>query len=110
MFIIMLLVIVVGTALDLIPTVMIMTPILMPTVLQAGIDPIYFGVMFIMNNAIGLLTPPVGTVLNVVAGVSRQSLDKVIVGVWPFLLSFTLLLLAFVIFPQLIIVPARWLY
>lgn len=110
MLIIMLLVMIVGTALDLIPTIMIMTPVLMPTVLQAGIDPIYFGVMFIMNNAIGLLTPPVGTVLNVVAGVSRQSLDKVIVGVWPFLLSFTLLLLAFVIFPQLIIVPARWLY
>ncbi|MFW7341804.1 TRAP transporter large permease subunit [Pollutimonas sp. H1-120] len=110
MLIIMLLVMIVGTALDLIPTIMIMTPVLMPTVLEAGIDPIYFGVMFIMNNAIGLLTPPVGTVLNVVAGVSRQSLDKVIVGVWPFLLSFMLLLLTFVIFPQLIIVPARWLY
>ncbi|MGB3289368.1 MAG: TRAP transporter large permease subunit [Burkholderiaceae bacterium] len=110
MLIIMLLVIIVGTALDLIPTIMIMTPVLMPTVLQAGIDPIYFGVMFIINNAIGLLTPPVGTVLNVVAGVSQQSLDKVIVGVWPFLLTFTLLLLAFVIFPQLITVPAHWLY
>src|SRR5690606_13613116 len=69
MLIIMLLVMIVGTALDLIPTIMIMTPVLMPTVLQAGIDPVYFGVMFIINNAIGLLTPPVGTVLNVVAGV-----------------------------------------
>src|SRR3546814_13087030 len=100
MFIIMLLVIVVGTALDLIPTIMIMTPVLMPTVLQAGIDPIYFGVMFIMNNAIGLLTPPVGTVLNVVAGVSRQRLDKVSGGVLPFLLSFTRRLLAFCLFPN----------
>lgn len=110
MFIIMLLIVVVGTALDLIPTIMIMTPVLMPTVIAAGIDPVYFGVMFIMNNAIGLLTPPVGTVLNVVAGVSKQTLDQVIVGVWPFLLAFVLLLTAFVFVPQLITVPARWLY
>lgn len=110
MIIIMLLVIAVGTALDLIPTVMIMTPILMPIVVQAGIDPVYFGVMFIMNNAIGLLTPPVGSVLNVVAGVSRHSLDSVIRGVWPFLLALTGLLFLFVVFPGLITVPAGWLY
>ena len=58
---------VVGTALDFTPTVLILTPVLMPVVKQAGIDPVYFGVLFIMNNAIGLITPPVGTVLNVVA-------------------------------------------
>ncbi|SHH65131.1 TRAP transporter large permease subunit [Pollutimonas bauzanensis] len=110
MFMIMALVIAVGTALDLIPTVMIMTPILMPIITQAGIDPVYFGVMFIMNNAIGLLTPPVGSVLNVVAGVSRHSLDSVIRGVWPFLLSLTALLFLFVLFPQLITTPARWFY
>ena len=108
MFVIMILVIVVGTALDLMPTVLILTPILMPVVKQAGIDPIYFGVMFIMNNAIGLLTPPVGTVLNVVAGVGRISLDSVIKGVWPFLLAQSLLLFLFVLFPQLVMVPASW--
>jgi tripartite ATP-independent transporter DctM subunit len=108
MFVIMILVIVVGTALDLMPTVLILTPILMPVVKQAGIDPIYFGVMFIMNNAIGLLTPPVGTVLNVVAGVGKISLDSVIKGVWPFLLAQSLLLFLFVLFPQLVMVPASW--
>jgi tripartite ATP-independent transporter DctM subunit len=108
MFIIMVLVIVVGTALDLMPTILILTPILMPVITQAGIDPVYFGVMFIMNNAIGLLTPPVGTVLNVVAGISRCSLDSVIKGVWPFLLSLTLLMFLFVLFPQLVMVPATW--
>ncbi|MDB5889944.1 MAG: dicarboxylate transporter, DctM subunit [Polaromonas sp.] len=108
MFVMMLIVIVVGTALDLMPTVLILTPIMMPVVRQAGIDPIYFGVMFIMNNAIGLLTPPVGTVLNVAAGVARTSLDSVIKGVWPFLLAQTLLLFLFVLFPQLIMVPASW--
>jgi tripartite ATP-independent transporter DctM subunit len=109
MFVIMLLVIAVGTALDLMPTVLILTPILMPVITKAGIDPIYFGVMFIMNNAIGLLTPPVGTVLNVVSGVARTSLDSVIKGVWPFLLAQTLLMFLFVLFPQLIMVPASWL-
>ncbi len=108
MFVIMILVIVVGTALDLMPTVLILTPILMPVVKQAGIDPIYFGVMFIMNNAIGLLTPPVGTVLNVVAGVAKTGLDGVIKGVWPFLLAQTVLLFLFVLFPQLVTVPAGW--
>jgi len=110
MLVIMVLVIIVGTALDLIPTVMIMTPILMPVVVEAGIDPVYFGVMFIMNNAIGLLTPPVGSVLNVVAGVSRHDLDSVIRGVWPFLLALTALLFLFVLFPGLITVPAQWFY
>ncbi|ROZ69598.1 TRAP transporter large permease [Ramlibacter sp. WS9] len=108
MFVIMILVILVGTALDLMPTVLILTPILMPVIKQAGIDPIYFGVMFIMNNAIGLLTPPVGTVLNVVAGVGKVSLDSVIKGVWPFLLAQTTLMFLFVLFPQLVMVPAGW--
>ncbi|ABE44755.1 TRAP transporter large permease subunit [Polaromonas sp. JS666] len=108
MLVMMLLVIVVGTALDFMPTVLILTPILMPVVRQAGIDPVYFGVMFIINNAIGLLTPPVGTVLNVVAGVARVNLDKVIKSVWPFLLAQTVLLFLFVLFPQLITGPAAW--
>ena len=110
MLIIMILVVVVGTALDLMPTVLILGPILVPVVKQANIDPYYFGVLFIMNNAIGLLTPPVGTVLNVVAGVSREGLDSVIKGVWPFLLAETLLMFLLVLFPALVIVPARWLY
>ena len=76
---------------------------------QAGIDPYYFGVLFIMNNALGLLTPPVGTVLNVVAGVSRESLDSVIKGVWPFLLAETVLMFLFVLFPSLVLVPMKWL-
>ena len=110
MFIVMILVIVVGTALDLMPTVLILGPILVPVIKQAGIDPYYFGVLFIMNNAIGLLTPPVGTVLNVVAGVSKEGLDSVIKGVWPFLLAETLLMFLLVLFPALVIVPAQWLW
>ena len=72
-----------GTALDFAPTVLILTPVLMPLVKEAGIDPVYFGVLFIMNNAIGLITPPVGIVLNVVAGVARLPMGSVIKGVTP---------------------------
>ena len=68
---IMVLVVIVGTAMDMTPTILILTPVLIPVVKAAGIDPIYFGVLFIINNSIGLITPPVGTVLNVVAGVTR---------------------------------------
>lgn len=106
----MALVVVVGTALDLMPTVLILTPVLMPIVKQAGIDPVYFGVLFIMNNAIGLLTPPVGTVLNVVAGVSREPLGAVTKGVWPFLVAQLLVLLLLILFPAIVMVPARWFY
>ena len=110
MAVIMLLVLAVGTALDLMPTVLILTPILAPVVQQAGIDPYYFGVMFVMNNAIGLLTPPVGVVLNVVAGVARINLEDVMRGTLPFLASQALLMFLFVLFPEIITIPARWFY
>ncbi len=109
MFVIMALVMVVGTALDLTPTILILTPVLMPIVQMAGIDPVYFGVMFVMNCCISLLTPPVGVVLNVVSGVAKVPLGKVVVGVLPFLLTYIVLLMLFVIFPELITVPMRWL-
>jgi tripartite ATP-independent transporter DctM subunit len=106
----MALVVVVGTALDFIPTVLILTPVLMPIVKQAGIDPVYFGVMFIINNAIGLLTPPVGTVLNVVCAVGNVPMDKVIRGVMPFLLSQIAVLLLLILVPEIVTVPAKWFY
>lgn len=107
MFAMMVLVIIVGTALDFIPTILILTPVLMPIVKQAGIDPVYFGVLFIMNNAIGLLTPPVGTVLNVVAAVGRVSIDRVTIGVMPFLIAQTAVLFLLVFIPELVTVPAK---
>ena len=109
MVVLMLLVLVVGTALDFAPTVLILTPVLMPLVKQAGIDPVYFGVLFIINNAIGLLTPPVGTVLNVVCGVGRIPMHDVIKGVMPFLLSQVVVLGLLIAFPELVLTPMRWL-
>jgi tripartite ATP-independent transporter DctM subunit len=110
MFAIMLLVMVVGTAMDMTPTILILTPVLMPLVKAAGIDPVYFGVLFIINNAIGLITPPVGTVLNTVAGVGKVSMDVVTRGVMPFMLAQFAVMFLMVLFPQLVMVPARWFY
>lgn len=109
MFLIMVLVWIIGTALDFAPTLMILTPVLMPIVKMAGIDPVYFGVLFIMNNAIGLITPPVGIVLNVLSGVARIPMNQVVRGCWPFLLAQTVVLFLLVLFPQLVLTPLRWL-
>ncbi len=108
MFVIMVLIVVVGTALDFTPTVLILTPVLMPVVIKAGIDPVYFGVLFIMNNAIGLITPPVGTVLNVVCGVARISMDDAFKGVMPFFLAQLAVLFLLVLFPDLVLVPLKF--
>ena len=106
---IMLLVMIVGTAMDMTPTILILTPVLMPVVKAAGIDPVYFGVLFIINNAIGLITPPVGTVLNVVAGVGRISMSDVTRGVMPFMLAQFIVMFLLVAFPSIVMVPLRWL-
>jgi tripartite ATP-independent transporter DctM subunit len=109
MFVMMVIVVIVGTALDFTPTVLILTPVLMPVVLKAGIDPVYFGVMFIMNNAIGLITPPVGTVLNVVCGVAKITLDDAFKGVMPFFLAQLAVLFGLVLFPDIVLVPLKYL-
>jgi tripartite ATP-independent transporter DctM subunit len=108
MLVMMALIVVVGTALDFTPTVLILTPVLMPVVKEAGIDPVYFGVLFIMNNAIGLITPPVGTVLNVVCGVARISMGEAFRGVMPFLLAQLGVLFLLVLFPDIVLVPLKW--
>ena len=93
---------------DMTPTILILTPILLPVAKKAGIDQIYFVVLFIINNSIGLITPPVGTVLNVVCGVSKLKMDELIKGVWPFLIAESFILVLLILFPSLVIVPAKW--
>lgn len=107
---IMLLVMVIGTAMDMTPTILILTPVLMPVIKAAGIDPVYFGVLFIINNAIGLITPPVGTVLNTVAGVGKVSMDEVTKGVLPFMFAQFGVMFLLIAFPQLVMVPLKLFY
>ena len=104
----MIVLVLIGTALDLTPTILIFAPVMLPIAVKAGIDPVYFGLMFVLNGAIGLITPPVGTVLNVVAGVGRLRLDEVIRGVNPFLLVYLAILALFTAFPQLVLAPMAW--
>jgi TRAP-type transport system large permease protein len=104
----MLVLVVIGTALDLTPTILIFAPVMLPIAVKAGIDPVYFGLMFVLNGSIGLVTPPVGTVLNVVAGVGRLPLAQVVRGVNPFLATYLVLLTLLVIFPQIVTAPVRW--
>lgn len=110
MFALLVILTLVGTVMDLTPTILILAPVLMPVVVKAGIDPIYFGVMFVMTGCVGLLTPPVGTVLNVVCGVARISFESVCRGAWRYVVAYTVLLALLVIFPGLITVPASWMH
>ena len=110
MALMMVFLLVVGTAMDLTPTILIFGPVCAPLAAKAGIDPVYFGFMFIYVGSIGLITPPVGTVQNVVAGVGRLRMETVIKGTTPFLLMYVALLVLFVIFPSLVITPMRWLH
>lgn len=108
MLVIMLLVLAIGMVMDLAPTVLILVPLLMPVVREAGINEIYFGLMFVINTSIGLITPPVGNVLNVVCGVSRVPLSRAVKGTAPFIMAYLVLLGLFIAFPSIVIVPMEF--
>jgi tripartite ATP-independent transporter DctM subunit len=110
LFMMMVVTMIVGTAMDMTPTILILTPVFMPLVKAAGIDPVVFGVLFIINNAIGLVTPPVGTVLNVVAGVGKMRMDEVTKGVVPFMIAEFIVMFLMVFVPQFITWPLKLFY
>lgn len=101
-------VLLVGTSMDVTPTIMILTPVLLPAVRAAGIDVVYFGVVFILNTVMGLLTPPVGTVLNVACSAGKINMERIVKAVWPFLLAEVIILLLLILFPPLVTVPATF--
>lgn len=110
LLIIMAVLLLVGCVMDMTPAVLIFTPALIPVVKAIGIDPIYFGVLMIINLSIGLITPPVGTVLYVACSISRISLGAITKGIWPFLLMYIVLMFLFVLFPGIITVPLEFFY
>ena len=103
------LMIAVGMVLDLTPTILILAPVLSPIVVKAGVDPVYFGVMFVLIGSIGLITPPVGTVLNVVGGIGRLRMEVLVRGVMPFFLVYLAIVALLIAFPQVVTVPLAWL-
>jgi len=100
----------VGMVMDLTPTILILAPVLAPLAAKAGLDPVYFGFVFIFTGCLGLLTPPVGTVLNVVAGVGRLRMEPVIRGVTPFLAIYFVMLALLIVFPSIVLGPLKLMF
>ncbi|MBS0535853.1 MAG: TRAP transporter large permease [Proteobacteria bacterium] len=75
---------VLGCLMDMAPLILICTPILLPVVVKLGVDPVHFGMIMLLNLGIGLLTPPVGSVLFVGCAVGKVKLEDVMKGIWPF--------------------------
>ncbi len=93
----------VGFVMDLTPAMLILAPILMPVMEQAGIDPVYFGVLMSVNLGIGLITPPVGTVLYVATGVASVKFEQLVRSIAPFVFAELVVLLLLILFPQIIL-------
>ena len=98
LLIINLILLLLGTFMDMSPLIVIMTPILLPIVASVGIDPIHFGVIMMLNLGIGLVTPPVGSALFVGSAVGKVPLEDMIKSIWPFYgaLIIALLVISFV--------------
>ena len=96
-----------GTCIDALPLQMILVPILLPAVLAYGINPIHFGVVVIFNLMIGILTPPMGTALFVVARVGNMQFKTLMKGVLPFLIPLVITLILLNIFPEITLLLPR---
>lgn len=99
----------IGMVMDLTPNILIFAPVFYPLIQQAGIDPYYFGLLFVLNLGIGVITPPVGTVLYVVCGIGHIKFADLIVKLVPFILVEVVMLFLLLFFPSLSIVPMNWL-
>ncbi|HZF60164.1 MAG TPA: TRAP transporter large permease [Desulfovibrio sp.] len=99
----------IGMVMDLTPNILIFAPVFYPLIQQAGIDPYYFGLLFVLNLGIGVITPPVGTVLYVVCGIGHIKFADLIVKLVPFVLVEVVMLFLLLFFPSLSIVPMNWL-
>jgi len=98
-----------GMVMDLTPNILIFGPVIFPVIQQAGIDPYFFSLLFILNLCIGVITPPVGTVLYVVSGIGNTPFGKVVKGIMPFLLVELIVLVLFIFFPGLVMKPMEFL-
>lgn len=99
----------IGMVMDLTPNILIFAPVFFPMVQEAGIDPYYFGLLFILNLGIGVITPPVGTVLYVVCGVGNVKIVELVKKLMPFLITELVMLFVLLFFPKLSLVPMNWL-
>lgn len=99
----------VGCVMDLIPAVLIFVPVITPLLRAYNIDITYFGIMMVINLSIGLITPPVGTVLYVGSGIAKIGVTRLSKGILPFLIVYFAILFLLTLFPDIVIVPMNWL-
>jgi len=97
------LIMIVHTVLEPAATMLVLVPVLMPLLRQLAIDPVFFGIMFVMNSAIGLLLPPVGFCLYIACGVSGARLENVVRAIIPFVIALTVDLILIVLYPQVVL-------
>ena len=101
LLIINLLLLFVGTFMDMTPAVLIFTPIFLPVVEALGVDPVHFGIMMVMNLCVGLCSPPVGSVLFIGVSVAKTSIQKVIKPLLPLYIAMFIVLLLVTFIPQI---------
>lgn len=92
---------IVGMFIDTISAIVILTPILLPVVTNIGMDPVHFGVILVMNLAIGFVTPPLGVNLFVATNVGKVSFEAIVRAIVPILISMIISLLIVTYFPPL---------
>lgn len=97
----------IGCVLDTAPAILILTPIFLPLITKFGIDPIQFGVVMVLNLCIGLITPPVGSVLYVASGISRVGISDLTRGEFPFVIALIIALFVTTYVPQLVLITAN---
>ncbi|MEX2401065.1 MAG: TRAP transporter large permease subunit [Rhodothermales bacterium] len=91
----------VGTFMDMTPAVLIFTPIFLPIVMELGMDPVHFGIVMVLNLCVGLCTPPVGSVLFVGCGIADVSITSVVRPLMPLFLAMIVALLVVTFVPEL---------
>jgi tripartite ATP-independent transporter DctM subunit len=98
LFLINVLLLVLGCLLDMAPSILIVTPILLPVVMKFGVDPVHFGMIMLLNLGIGLCHPPVGAILFVGCAVGRVTIEQVVREIWPFygVMFFVLMLVTYI--------------
>lgn len=92
---------IIGTFMDMTPAVLIFTPIFLPVVVALGMDPVHFGIVLVLNLCIGLCTPPVGTILFVGSGIANVSVSQVVKPLIPFLIIMVVVLLLITYIPEI---------
>lgn len=100
LLVIVLMLLLLGTFMDLAPMILICTPIFLPVAKAYGIDPIHFGLVLVLTGGLGLVTPPVGSVLFIGTAIGKIGIGQAIRTIWPFWLAGLLVLLVVALFPQ----------